>query len=153
MILAFAGVHRLGLDIYIKQVIPTEILLPAVGQGVMAVEIREDDSEIVAMLDVINDTETKACITAERAFLRRLEGGCQVPIGALAAVENGEIFLQGFVGSTDGARVIRDSIRGASVDAENLGIALAEKCLAAGAREILSEARESSAERAAGEVV
>lgn len=153
MVLAFAGVHRLGLDIHIKQVIPTEILLPAVGQGVMAVEIRETDAEIAAMLDAINDAETRACITAERAFLRRLEGGCQVPIGGLAVLENGEIFLQGFVGSTNGARVIRDSIRGARSEAENLGIALAEKCLAAGAREILNEARESSAERAAGEVI
>lgn len=152
MILAFAGVHRLGLDAHIKQVIPTEILLPAVGQGVMAVEIRETDAEIAAMLNAINDPETKACITAERAFLRRLEGGCQVPIGALAVLENNEIFLQGFVGNTDGARVIRDSIRGARATAESLGIALAEKCLAVGAAEILSEARTNAA-NAAGEVV
>jgi hydroxymethylbilane synthase len=152
MILAFAGVHRLSLDSHIKQIIPTEILLPAVGQGVMAVEIREDDAEIAAMLTEINDTETQARITAERAFLRRLEGGCQVPIGAFAALENDEIFLQGFVGSTDGAKTIRDLIRGSKAEAENLGIALAEKCLAAGAAEILSEARETAA-NAAGEVI
>jgi hydroxymethylbilane synthase len=152
MILAYAGVHRLGLDAYIKQIIPTEILLPAVGQGVMAVEIREADSEISEMLNAVSDEDTKVCITAERAFLRRLEGGCQVPIGAMATLENGEVFLQGFVGSTDGARIIRDLALGARSDADSLGIALAEKCLAAGAGEILSEARESSAS-AAGEVV
>jgi len=151
MILAFAGVHRLGLDEHVKQVIPTEILLPAVGQGVMAVEIRETDTEIAAMLNAINDHETEACIRGERAFLRRLEGGCQVPIGALAVFELGEIFLHGFVGSLDGARVIRQSIRGIASGAESLGIDLAEKCLAAGAAEILSAARTESA-GAAGEV-
>ena len=152
MILAFAGVHRLGLDEHIRQVVPTDVLLPAVGQGVMAVEIREDDSEIAAMLGAINDHETHSCITAERAFLRRLEGGCQVPIGALAVFEAGEIFLHGFVGNLDGTRVIRQSIRGIAGGAESLGTDLAEKCLAAGAGEILSEAR-TGAEQAAGEVV
>lgn len=152
MILAFAGVHRLGLDEYITQIIPTEILLPAVGQGVMAVEIREDDTEIATMLDAINDAETKARITAERAFLRRLEGGCQVPIGAYAVIDEGKIYLQGFVGNTNGSRVIRDSMRGAPEIAENLGIALAEKCLAAGANDLLTEARDEAA-NAAGEVV
>lgn len=152
MILAFAGVHRLGLDEHIAQIIPTEILLPAVGQGVMAVEIREDDREVAEMLAALNDAETNASITAERAFLRRLEGGCQVPIGAHAVLERGEIFLQGFVGSLSGARVIRDSARGAAGAAESLGTALAERCLAAGAGEILSEARADSA-NAAGEVV
>ncbi len=152
MILAYAGVHRLGLDEHIRQVIPTEILLPAVGQGVMAVEIREGDAEIAAMLDAINDHETESCITAERAFLRRLEGGCQVPIGAHAQFELGEIFLHGFVGDLSGARVIRQSIRGIASGAGILGTDLAEKCLAAGAGEILSEAR-AVATGAAGEVI
>jgi hydroxymethylbilane synthase len=151
MILAYAGVHRLGLDEHIKQIIPTEILLPAVGQGVMAVEIREADAEINTMLNAINDEATEACIRAERAFLRRLEGGCQVPIGAMAFLENERIFLRGFVGNLDGAKVIRDSIVGEKDAAENLGIALAEKCLDAGAAQILSEARTAAA-GAAGEV-
>lgn len=152
MILAYAGVHRLGLDEYITQIIPTEILLPAVGQGVMAVEIREGDAEIAEMLKKLNDTDTNFCITAERAFLRRLEGGCQVPIGANAFLENGEIVLRGFVGSLDGKQVIRDSMRGAKTDAENLGISLAEKCLEAGALEILGRARNAAAD-ATGEVL
>jgi len=151
MILAYAGVHRLGLDAHIKQIIPTDILLPAVGQGVMAVEIRETDEETATMLDAVNDSETAACITAERAFLRRLEGGCQVPIGAFAVLENDEIFLQGFVGSLDGRRVIRDAMRGAKDEADGLGLMLAEKCLEAGAAQILSEARTAAA-GAAGEV-
>ena len=152
MILAFAGVHRLGLDAHIRQIVPQEILLPAVGQGVMAVEIRTDDAETAALLDEINDHETNSCITAERAFLRRLEGGCQVPIGAHAAFELGEIFLHGFVGNLDGTRVIRQSIRGIASGAASLGNDLAEKCLVAGAGEILSEAR-ADAGRAAGEVI
>ena len=151
MILAFAGVHRLGLDEHIRQVVPTEILLPAVGQGVMAVEIRETDAEIAALLQEINDHETETCVNGERAFLRRLEGGCQVPIGAFAVFELGEIFLHGFVGSLDGTRAIRQSIRGIASGAESLGTDLAEKCLAAGAAEILSEARAAAAD-AAGEV-
>lgn len=149
MILAYAGVHRLGLDVHIKQVIPTEILLPAVGQGVMAVEIREDDLEIAEMLNTMNDQVTTACIMAERAFLRRLEGGCQVPIGAYAVLENDEVFLQGFVGDFNGAKVIRDSIRGAKANAEELGNSLAEKCLKAGAAQILEEARIDTAKTAA----
>lgn len=152
MILAYAGVHRLGLDEHITQIIPTEILLPAVGQGVMAVEIREEDAEVAAMLEKLNNPETNACITAERAFLRRLEGGCQVPIGANAVLENDEIILRGFVGSLDGVKVIRDSIKGAKDSAENLGTELAEKCLDAGALEILGKARNAAAD-ATGEVL
>jgi hydroxymethylbilane synthase len=141
MILAFAGVHRLGLDVHIKQVIPTEILLPAVGQGVMAVEIRAADTEISTMINAINDDSTKTCITAERAFLRRLEGGCQVPIGAYAVLENNEITLRGFVGNLDGTKIIHKSIQGEKGSAEDLGTALAERCLSAGAAQILAEAR------------
>jgi hydroxymethylbilane synthase len=152
MILAFAGVHRLQLDAHITQIVPTEILLPAVGQGVMAVEIRDDDSVMAGMLQKINDPAVEACITAERAFLRSLEGGCQVPIGGFAVLENEEIFLQGFVGSLDGAIFIRETIRGQMDEAEDLGKALAEKCLANGAETILREARQAVSQNA-GEVV
>ncbi len=81
LIRPFAIVDRLRLDSHIKQIIPTEVMLPAVGQGAMAVEIRADDLKIAEMLAEINDQSTEFCITAERAFLRSLEGGCQVPIG------------------------------------------------------------------------
>ncbi len=152
LILAFAGVHRLNLDSHIKQIIPTKIMLPAVGQGVMAVEIREDDLEIAEMLAEINDQSTEFCVTAERAFLRSLEGGCQVPIGGFAILEADEIFLEGFVGSLTGAKIIRHSIRGNKTEAKRLGETLAEICLQKGAAKILDEARKAS-ERSVSEVV
>jgi hydroxymethylbilane synthase len=152
MILAYAGVHRLRLDSFVKQIVPADILLPAVGQGVMAVEIRENDSELFEMLRSINDDTVESCITAERAFLRMLEGGCQVPIGGYAVASGEEIFLQGFVGNHDGSKIIRESVRGAKREAENIGRTLAEKCLELGASEILTEARKVS-QKAAGEVV
>jgi hydroxymethylbilane synthase len=152
IILAFAGVHRLHLDAHIKQIIPTDIMLPAVGQGAMAVEIRNEDSEIAAMMPALNDETTEACVEAERAFLRSLEGGCQVPIGGFAVLEKGKIFLQGFVGSLNGEKIIRDSTRGRVSDAENLGRNLAEKCLRRGAAEILDKARKA-AQKSVSEVV
>ena len=152
LILAFAGVHRLNLDSHIKQIIPTRIMLPAVGQGAMAVEIRADDLEIAEMLAEINDQSTEFCVTAERAFLRSLEGGCQVPIGGFAVLEANEIFLEGFVGSLTGAKIIRHSIRGNKTEAKNLGETLAEICLQRGAAEILDEARRAS-EKSVSEVV
>ena len=152
MILAFAGVHRLKLDSHIKQIVPTEILLPAVGQGVMAIEIREADAEIAAMLGEINDPAADACITAERAFLRSLEGGCQVPIGGFALLNGEEILLEGFVGDLDGKKIIRDFVRGKKEKGEELGKWLAEKCLQNGAAEILRDARRASEENP-GEVV
>lgn len=142
MILAFAGVHRLKLDAHISQVIPFEIMLPAVGQGAMAIEIREDDAELKEILKNLNDAETEICVTAERAFLRSLEGGCQVPIGANAAIENGEIHLEGIVGNLNGSVNLRDKIIGAENDAENLGELLADILIRMGANEILEKTRE-----------
>lgn len=152
LILAFAGVHRLNLDSHIKQIIPTRIMLPAVGQGAMAVEIRAEDLEIAEMLAEINDQSTEFCVTAERAFLRSLEGGCQVPIGGFAVLNQDEIFLEGFVGSLTGAKIIRHSIRGSIREAKHLGETLAEICLQRGAAEILDEARRAS-EKSVSEVV
>lgn len=141
LILAYAGVHRLGLDSHISQIIPTEILLPAVGQGVMAIETRADDAESLAATAVFNDRESEVCITAERAFLRNLEGGCQIPIGANAVVSGNNVTLSGFVGSLDGTKVIRREMASAVDEAESLGVRLAEICVESGARAILDEAR------------
>lgn len=152
IILAFAGVHRLNLDEHIKQIIPADIMLPAVGQGVMAIEVRDEDYEISVMVRELNDRKAEICITAERAFLRSLEGGCQVPIGGFAVLEKEEIFLQGFIGSLKGEKIIRDSMRGNSSEAENLGRNLAEKCLLQGAAELLDESR-SAAQQSVSEVV
>lgn len=142
MILAFAGVHRLKLDLNIKEIVPTDILLPAVGQGAMAVEIRETDNEIFEMLRLINDSEVEICINAERAFLRSLEGGCQVPIGALATLNGDDLHLEGFVGSLNGKMNLREKIVGAKNDAENLGEFLADILIRKGANEILERTRE-----------
>lgn len=143
MILAYAGVHRLGLDSYISQIIPPEIMLPAVGQGAMAVEIRADDAELEELLQEISDKETFYCITAERSFLRRLEGGCQVPIAGFARLQNGKVYLRGMVGNMDGSINLHDEISGEVNVAESLGITLAEKLIEQGANRLLEETRET----------
>jgi hydroxymethylbilane synthase len=143
MILAFAGVHRLGLDSYIKQIIPPEIMLPAVGQGAMAIEIRSDGAQIRKIIQKLNDENTNFCITAERAFLRTLEGGCQVPIGANAFMKNDQIHLEGMVGNLDGSINLRDSISGDKTDAAALGKRLAESLIEKGANKLLEMTRET----------
>jgi len=141
MILAYAGVHRLGLNARIRQEIPFDIMLPAVGQGAMAVEIRSNDLKVQEIVSTLDDTETRHCITAERAFLRRLEGGCQVPIGALARIEGNKINLEGVVGNLDGSKNLRKQISGNISDANALGTRLAEQMLEEGADKILEQVR------------
>lgn len=141
IILAFAGLHRLNLDAHISQIIPFEIMLPAVGQGAMAVEIRQEDTELKELLNILNDAETEFCVKAERAFLRTLEGGCQVPIGANATIENDRIHLEGFVGMINGNKILRAMISGEKNKAEELGLELAERFLNLGAAEILNNVR------------
>lgn len=142
MILAYAGVHRLNLDKHIAQIIPFEIMLPAVGQGAMAIEIRQNDTELHENLNVFDDAETRDCITAERAFLRTLEGGCQVPIGANAIIKNDEIQLEGFIGSLNGAINWREKISGTRENAMDLGVSLAQGLIDKGANEVLENTRE-----------
>ncbi len=142
MVLAFAGVHRLNLGEHIAQIIPFELMLPAVGQGAMAVENRTKDRDLQEMLQVFDDPETHNCIIAERAFLRSLEGGCQVPIGANAAIIDEKICLEGFVGSLNGKTNLRDRIIGEIDDALNLGELLADNLIRRGANEILEQTRE-----------
>ncbi len=141
MILAFAGVHRLGLDSYIKQIIPFETMLPAVGQGAMAVEIRSDDVKIRELLQKLNDPETNFCITEECEFFHTLECGCQVPIGANAFLESDKIFLEGMAGNLEGIVNLRDSISGDKKDAADLGRQLAQRLIERGANRLLEETR------------
>lgn len=152
MILAYAGVHRLGLDGRIRQKIPFEIMLPAVGQGAMAIEIRDNDTQVREIVSVLNNDETFRCITAERAFLRRLEGGCQVPIGAFARIEGDQLHLEGVVGNLDGSKNLRERISGYVTDADALGTRLAERMLENGAGEILESVR-TAVEHSANAVV
>lgn len=141
MILAFAGVHRLDLDAHISQIIPFDVMLPAVGQGAMAVEMRAEDSELKELLQILDDAKTRVCVTAERAFLRSLEGGCQVPIGAHATIENDEIRLEGLVGNLNGTIVLREKIGGTKEKAKDLGKRLAKILIGKGANEILERTR------------
>ncbi|HLM02791.1 MAG TPA: hydroxymethylbilane synthase [Pyrinomonadaceae bacterium] len=143
MILAFAGVHRLGLDAHVKQIIPFEIMLPAVSQGAMGVEIRAGDAELKKLLRPLNDEAAQICVTAERSFLRRLEGGCQVPIGAYAFLKDDKIHLEGMAGSLNGSVNLRDAISGEKENAAALGKQLAENLIARGADKLLDETRQT----------
>ena len=141
-ILAFAGVHRMGLDSRITQVIPYEICLPAVGQGAIAVEAALDNEEIIALVKKIDHSASRQAVSAERAFLKELEGGCQVPIGAYAVIEDGYLRLEGAVVSLDGRDMVRSDLIGGLQEAEEIGIALAGKLIKMGAGEILSKMRQ-----------
>jgi hydroxymethylbilane synthase len=145
MILAFAGIHRLGLGDRVSQLVPFEIMLPAVGQGAIGIEIRSDDERTAHLVKSLDDKATRLCITAERAFLRKLEGGCQVPIGALATLDGDMLKLNGMVGNLGGTIVFRESIRGDANESESLGTRLADTLIEMGARELLDSTREQGA--------
>ena len=139
IILATAGVKRLGYEARITEKISTEISLPAIGQGAVGIECRTDDEFMNALLAKLNHEETWICVSAERAFLKKLEGGCQVPIAAHAQLSDEQLIIEGLVGSLDGKTLIKSSMEGKPEDAEALGTALAEKLLSQGAGEILAE--------------
>lgn len=142
LVLACAGLVRLGLQEHITQRLPYDIVLPAVGQGSIGVEARQDDDFIINLLRPLDHPPSRAAITAERAFLQRLEGGCQVPIGALGLVDGERLTLQGVVAALDGRELVRDSITGSTAAAQELGVQLAETLLARGAVRILQETRQ-----------
>jgi len=139
IILASAGLIRLKLDERIRYRIPAEQSLPAGGQGAVGIECRMDDEATLALLAPLNHAPTATRVLAERALNRRLEGGCQVPIGCYAELEGDQVWLRGLVGRPDGTKVLRDEIRGPAAEAEALGIQLADRLLAAGADTILAE--------------
>jgi hydroxymethylbilane synthase len=139
IILAAAGVNRLGWTGRITEIIPLEICLPAIGQGAIGIECRIGDTFINDLTAPLNHWETSVCVRAERALLKKLEGGCQVPIAAHARLIEGKIIMDGLVGSITGDRIIKGRIEGNAEDAESLGITLAEDILSRGAKEILNE--------------
>ncbi len=141
IILATAGLMRLELNQRIRYEITPEESLPAGGQGAVGIECRSDDQELIDLIKPLHHTETAYRVIAERAMNRRLEGGCQVPIGCFATLNDdiSEIWLRGLVGRPDGTLVLRDEIRGPVDQAEQLGITLAERLLDAGAAKILKE--------------
>lgn len=137
IILASAGLKRLGMAHRIKQQLDPVICLPAIGQGAIGIECRADDAEMNQLLAPLHDPETSICITAERAMNKRLNGGCQVPIGGFAQLVDGRIAMTGLVGSPDGNVLYRSSRYGLPHQAEQIGQMLAEDLLAQGADRIL----------------
>jgi hydroxymethylbilane synthase len=142
-ILACAGIRRLGRDDVIGELLDAPPWLPAAGQGAIAVVVRAVDAHTAALVAPLGDAAATVATTAERAFLRRLQGGCQVPIGALALVDGDTLALDGFLSDTDGTAVLRGRRRGAAADAERVGIALADELLARGGGAILDGVRAS----------
>jgi hydroxymethylbilane synthase len=138
IILAAAGLIRLGLEDRITQLIGPENSIPAVGQGALGIEIRADRDDMRTLLEPLNHADTAACVVAERAMSRALAGSCTVPLGAYAYIDNGRLHMSGFVATVDGSEMVRDSIEGAPKDADALGRALAEKLIAQGADRILA---------------
>jgi hydroxymethylbilane synthase len=138
IILAAAGLKRLGLEDRITQLIAPENSIPAVGQGALGIEIRADRDDMRALLQPLNHTDTAACVEAERAMSRALAGSCTVPLGAYAHIDNGALRMTGFVASVNGSEMVRDSVEGSPKDADALGRALAEKLIAHGADRILA---------------
>ncbi|PLZ93201.1 hydroxymethylbilane synthase [Fischerella thermalis] len=139
LILAVAGLQRLGMGDRIHQILPKEVSLHAVGQGALGIECRAEDTELISLLKAIEHPETRDRCLAERAFLRELEGGCQVPIGVNTEVKDNNLTLTGIVASVDGQKVVKDTISGATKDAEQLGIELAQRMRGQGAQEILDQ--------------
>ena len=151
IILAAAGVKRLGLQNRITEILPFEVSLPAIGQGAIGIECRADDEIINKIVNALNHKETSIAVRAERAFLRKLEGGCQVPIAAYARIEHRAegkeqraqkdslLVMDGLVGSVDGKRLVSGHIEGRPEDYDSLGLRLAEDLLSRGAHEILAE--------------
>ncbi len=139
ILLAAAGLRRLGLHERISALLPPELSLPANGQGAVGIECRLDDDELLTLLAPLEHAPTRQRVLAERAMNRALQGGCQVPIGAYAELEDDTLWLRGLVGLPDGSQILRAEIRGAASEPEALGQALAEQLLAQGAASLLAK--------------
>ena len=139
VILASAGLRRLGFSNRITAFLEPDQSLPAIGQGAIGIECRADDEPVNRLLQPLNDEETALCVQAERAMNQRLMGGCQIPIGGYAVLNHEKIYMRGLVGNPDGSRVIRAENSGPAVQAEGLGLALAEDLLGQGADQILKQ--------------
>jgi len=144
MIMAAAGLQRLGLEKYITEIIDPEVIMPAVSQGAIAIETRLNDPEVDELMGKLNHLNTWNTVVAERAFLAHLEGGCQVPLGCYSRVDNGTLNMSGFVASIDGKQYIREDISGEMTKGAELGVQMAEKMLEKGAKEILDQIKSSN---------
>jgi len=141
LILALAGMKRLGWEKHVTQILSSDICLPAAGQGALGVQIRSDDEEMAGLVYALDHSPTHTAVQVERAFLGRVEGGCHVPVGALAEVKGAEIHLRGVIASLDGSKLLRDEATASLLSGEDIGLKLGEKILARGGGAILEEAR------------
>ena len=139
IVLALAGVKRLGLEENVTEIISTDISLPAIGQGALGIETRQDDRESEEQIRFLNDRNSWIAVSAERSFLEKLEGGCQVPIAAFARTAGATLQIDGLVGTIDGKRILRERAEGRGEEAELLGNKLADILLSKGAKAILDE--------------
>lgn len=144
IVLALAGVKRMGFEDRITEILPVEISLPAIGQGALGIETRMNDPAVEEDIRFLNDPDSAITVSGERAFLKKLEGGCQVPIAAYGQRTGSTLQIDGMVGTVDGKRLIRHRMRGPVEKAEFLGVELAEILLRRGAREILTEIYQKS---------
>ena len=143
MIMAATGLKRLGLEEYISEIISPEILIPAVSQGAIGIETRENDNDTVLLMQKINHLNTWISITAERAYMNKLQGGCQIPVGCYSKITENQLTLKGFVASIDGKKYLKQEISGNYSEAKELGITLAENILNLGGDKILNDIRNS----------
>jgi len=139
ILLAAAGIKRMGWEARITELLAPEQFLPAIGQGAIGIEIRHDDERVATLVGALNDAQTATRIAAERALNERLQGGCQVPIAGYAEISHGVILLRALVGRPDGGELVQGVISGKPADAVELGQVLADDLLSRGAREILAE--------------
>lgn len=144
VILAVAGLRRLGLEGRIGGIIDVDMSLPAVGQGAVGIECRVDDARVNRLIAPLNDVSTSICVRAERALNERLEGGCQVPIAGYAVIRENSLWLRGLVGRPDGSEIIRGERSGGRQEAESIGMLLADDLLERGAGAILSEVHDQA---------
>jgi hydroxymethylbilane synthase len=143
IILAASGLKRMGFDDRISQLIDETVMLPAVGQGALCIEIREQDDKIGPLIAALDHPQTRTVVLGERSFLAHLEGGCQVPIAAHGTIDGDQIHLTGLVAALDGGTIIKAEISGSTTRSEELGVRLAEQLLDQGAGIILEELKES----------
>lgn len=140
IILAVAGLKRLGLESRIRQYLPYELFLPAVGQGAIGIECALDNKATWALVQALNHEPSNLCVTAERAMNQRLDGGCHAPVAGFATMESGELWLRGLVATVDGQTIIHSDARQKPASAAALGVAVGDHLLAQGAKRILEEA-------------
>ena len=145
LVLAAAGLRRLGQTDRITATVPVDACVPAPGQGIIAVETRDHDAQVMGVVGRVDDAEAAAALRAERAVVARLGGGCQMPIGALATMSGGQLTVRGVVISPDGTRMVEGNSEGAATDAERLGIEVADQLLRHGAGDILADVQRAHA--------